>query len=90
METRLSKKGQTSASEKVQMATKVRSSKRALKQASAPRLSAPPPQQENVNEHSSIDCIAVMEEILQFFLRRAIETSDEEAAKKFERRKPRF
>ncbi len=64
------------------MARERRTIKCALKQASKPRLSAAPSEPEVGKEHASIDCIAVMEEMMQFFLQGAIETSDEEAAKK--------
>jgi hypothetical protein len=37
------------------------------------------------NQHTSIDCLDVMEEVTKFFLRRAIEASDEKVAKRFAR-----
>jgi hypothetical protein len=38
-----------------------------------------------VHEHASIDSLDVLEEAMKFFLRRAIEASDEKAAKRFAR-----
>jgi hypothetical protein len=38
-----------------------------------------------VRERASIDCLVVLEEVMKFFLRRAIEESDEQAAKRFAR-----
>jgi hypothetical protein len=63
------------------MAAETRTTKRALKQASKRRLSAPPSEP----EHASIDSLDVLKEVTKFFLRRAIEASDEEAAKRFAR-----
>ena len=72
---------------KVQMATKAHSAKRTFKQSNKPRLSALPSEPEMVHDHASIDSLDVLEEAMKFFLRRAIEASDEKAAK---RRAPRF
>jgi hypothetical protein len=62
---------------------KAHRTKRAVKRATKPRLSAPPSEQEKTNEHASIDCVAVMDEVMQFFLRRAIEASEEKAAERW-------
>ena len=70
---------------KVQMATKAHTAKRAFKQSNKPRLSALPSEPEMVHEHASIDSLDVLEEAMKFFLRRAIEASDEKAAKRFAR-----
>ena len=67
------------------MATETHATKRAVKQARKPRLSAPPSEPEMANQHTSIDCLDVMEEVTKFFLRRAIEASDEKVAKRFAR-----
>ena len=65
-------------------ATKV-IAKRAAKQARNPRLSAPPSLPEMAHEGASVDCLDIIEEAMKFFLRRAIEASDEKAAKRFAR-----
>ena len=70
---------------KVQMVTKAHTAKRAFKQSNKPRLSASPSEPEMVHEHASIDSLDVLEEAMKFFLRRAIEASDEKAAKRFAR-----
>ena len=62
------------------MATKTHTAKRAVVQASKPRLSVMP---EMANE--DVDCLHIMEEAMKFFLRRAVEASDEKVAKKFAR-----
>jgi hypothetical protein len=65
-------------------ATKV-TAKRTAKQARKPWLSAPPSEPEMPHEGASVDCLQVMEEAMKFFLRRAIEATDENAAKRFAR-----
>jgi hypothetical protein len=65
-------------------ATKV-TAKRAAKQARKPRLSAPPSLPEMAHQDASVDCLNVMEEAMKFFLRKAIEASDEKVAKRFAR-----
>jgi len=40
---------------------------------------------ETANEQASIDSLDVLEEVMKFFLRRAIEASDEKGAKRFAR-----
>ena len=67
------------------MATETRKTKRAVKQASRPRLSAPPSEPEMAREHASIDCLDVLEDTMTFFLQKASEASDEKAAKRFAR-----
>jgi len=67
------------------MATKAHTTKRAVKRASKPRLSAPPSEPEMAHEHTSIDGLDVMEEVMKFFLRRAIEESNENGADRFAR-----
>jgi hypothetical protein len=69
---------------RVQM-TKAHRTKVAVKQASKPRLSASPKEPEMAHEHASIDSLDVMKEVTKFLLRRAIEASDEEVAKRFAR-----
>jgi hypothetical protein len=67
------------------MATETHATKRAVKQARKPRLSVPPSEPEMAHEGASIDCLVVLEEVMKFFIRRAIEESDEQAAKRFAR-----
>jgi hypothetical protein len=67
------------------MATGTHKTIRPLKQAKKPQLSAPRSEPATANEHTSIDSLDVMEEVMKFFLRRAIEVSDEEIAKRFAR-----
>jgi hypothetical protein len=67
---------------RVQM-TKAHTTKRAVKRATEPRLSLPPSEPEMAHKHALIDSLDVMEEVMKFFLRRAIEASDEEVAKRF-------
>jgi hypothetical protein len=52
----------------VQM-TKAHTTKRAVKRASKPRLSASPKEPEMAHEHASVDCLDIMEEAMKFFLR---------------------
>jgi hypothetical protein len=54
-------------------------------EARKPRLSAPRSEPETASEQASIDSLDVLEDVMKFFLRRAIEASDEEDAKTFAR-----
>ena len=53
--------------------------KSAAKRARKPQLSAPSSKPEMASE--DVDCLHIMEECMKFFFRRAIEASDEKAAK---------
>ncbi len=66
---------------KVKMVAGIRPTKRA-KNLNKRELSAAPPKPEVANHQVCYDPVAVMEDVMKFFLQRAIETSDEEAAKK--------
>ncbi len=65
---------------KVKMVAGIRPTKRA-KNLNKRELSAAPPKPEVANHQVCYDPVAVMEEIMMYLLKRAIETSDEKAAK---------
>jgi hypothetical protein len=64
------------------MTTEARTSGRALQQASNLRLSAPQPEPAKSLEHASIDCLDAMEEATKFFIKQAMQASDETTAKR--------
>jgi hypothetical protein len=47
------------------------------------RPSAPASEPQRANEYARIDCVAVMEETMQFLLRRAIKLANENGAERF-------
>jgi hypothetical protein len=64
------------------MATQTLKTKRSLRQVRKSRPSAPASEPQRANEYAWIDCVAVMEEMMRFLLRRAIKASDEKVAKR--------